>query len=153
MDLRFDLQGDAAAAIITPFVILLLGWIVSTIGRVRIARRQAEVWGRLVDKLGADSVSALFAQGGGRALEAVLAGPDRPHARIIVAAQSGVVLLVMSLALLASSLTAVRVPAVIGVLVMALGVGLLGAAAVAYWLSNQWNLLSPRGEAVPDRAE
>jgi hypothetical protein len=153
MDVRFDLQGDAAAAIITPFVVLLLGWIVATIGRVRIARRQAEVWGRLVDKLGPESVSTLFAQSGGRGLAAVLAGPDRPHARIIVAAQSGVVLLVMGIALLASSLTAARVPAVVGVLVTALGIGLVGAAGVGYWLSNQWGLLSPHSELLPDRAE
>jgi hypothetical protein len=151
MDL--SLQGDAAAAIITPFVVLLLGWIVATIGRVRIARRQAEVWGRLVDKLGPESVSTLFAQSGGRALEAVLAGPDRPHTRIIVAAQGGVVLLVMGIALLASSLTAARVPAVVGVLVTALGAGLAGAAGVGWWLSNKWGLLSPHSELPPDRAE
>jgi hypothetical protein len=153
MDVHFDLQGDAAAAIITPFVVLLLGWIVATVGRVRIAGRQTEVWGRMVDKLGPEDVSALFAQGGGRALEAVLVGPDRPHARIIVAAQSGVVLLVMGIALLASSLTAARVPAVVGVLVTALGTGLVGAAGVGYWLSNQWGLLSLHGELRPDRAE
>ena len=51
MDIRIDLAGDAAAGIAIPFAILLLGWIIAVIARVRIAKRQAEVWGRLVDKL------------------------------------------------------------------------------------------------------
>ena len=153
MDVQLNLQGDAAAAIVTPFVVLLLGWIVATMGRVRIAQRHTEVWSRLLDRLGPEQVSALFTQDGGRAIEAVLGGPDRPHARIIVAAQSGVVLLVFGIALLASSYTAARVPAVVGVLVTALGVGLGGAAGVGYWLSNQWGLLSPHRETLPDRAE
>lgn len=153
MDISFELQGDAAAAIITPFVVLLLGWIVATIGRVRIARRQTEAWSRLLDRLRPEDVSVLLTQDGGRAIEAVLGGPDRPHARIIVAAQSGVVLLVLGAALLASSFTAARVPAVVGVLVMAFGAGLIGAAAVGYWLSDKWGLLAPQGGTLSYRAE
>jgi hypothetical protein len=150
---RFDVQGDGAAAIITPFVVLLLAWIVAIVARVRIARRQTDVWGRLIDRLGAEGVQALFAQGGAHALEAVLAGPERPHARIIVAAQAGVAATVFGVALLVLSVTALRVPVVIGVLVTASGVALLASAGVGYWLSDQWGLLAHRTDARFDRAE
>lgn len=146
MDIRLDFAGDAAAGISIPFVILLLCWIVTIVGRVRIARRHAEVWGRLVDKLDAASVGALVAQGGGRALETILSGPERPHARIIVAAQASVVLLSLGLVLLGYAFAISGVPTIIGAMVLALAVGLGGAAAIGYWLSNRWGLLAPDHE-------
>jgi hypothetical protein len=142
MDIRLDLAGDAAAGISIPFVILLLCWIVTIIGRVRIARRQAEIWGRLVDKLDAGSIGALVAQDGGRALSALLTGPERPHARIIVAAQVGILLLPVGLVLVGYALIVPGVPRILGAMVLALAVGLGGAAAVGYWLSNRWGLLA-----------
>jgi hypothetical protein len=142
MDIRLDLAGDAAAGISIPFVILLLCWIVTIIGRVRIARRQAEIWGRLVDKLDAGSIGALVAQDDGRALGALLAGPERPHARIIVAAQIGILLLPLGVVLVGYALIVPGVPRILGAMVLALAVGLGGAAAVGYWLSNRWGLLA-----------
>jgi hypothetical protein len=135
-----------------PFVILLLCWIVTTIGRIRIANRHAEVWGRLVDKLDSTSVGALVAQDGGRALESILSGPERPHARIIVAAQASVVLLALGAVLLAYAFTVTGVPKIIGAMVLALALGLGGAAGVGYWLSDQWGLLGPRNDVASRRA-
>jgi hypothetical protein len=145
MDIQLSLQGDAAAAIITPFVLLLLGWIVATVGRVRIARRQAEAWGRMIDKLTPDAVGQLIGDGRGPALEFLLAGPDRPHMRIIGAAQGGVVALVLGLALMGAAAAWTGVPLIMGLLVTAVGVGLLGAAGVAYSLSARWGLLESVG--------
>ena len=153
MDIRLSLAGDAAAAISIPFVVMLLGWIVTVIGRVRIARRQSELWGRLIDKVGPEGVASLLGEGRDGALEALLAGPDRPHARIISAAQGAIVVLVLGIALLASSFTAPHVPGVLGLLVSALGLGLAGAAGVGYWLSAKWNLLPRPNPLRPRRAE
>jgi hypothetical protein len=152
MDIRLDLSGDAAAGISIPFVILLLCWIVSTIGRVRIARRQAEIWGRLVDKLDSAAVGALLTHDGGRGLETLLSGPDRPHARIIVAAQAGVVLVSLGAVLLAYGFVDRSVPTILGAMALALGAGMSAAAGVGYWLSNRWGLLAGEGSESP-RAE
>ncbi|HVG52775.1 MAG TPA: hypothetical protein VM846_00015 [Vicinamibacterales bacterium] len=142
MDIRIDLAGDAAAGIAIPFAILLLGWIVTVAGRIRIARRQAEVWGRLVDKLDPTSVGTLFGSGNGRTLEALLSGPERPHARIIVAAQAAVVLLPVGVVLLGYALITPGVSRLGAAVTVALAVGLGGAAAIGYWLSNRWGLLT-----------
>ncbi|HVZ20450.1 MAG TPA: hypothetical protein VG871_05285 [Vicinamibacterales bacterium] len=150
MDIRLSLQGDAAAAIITPFVLLLLGWIVAIVGRVRIARRHAEAWGRMVDKLTPDAVGRLVGDGRGEVLEYLLAGPDRPHTRIIAAAQSGVVVLTLGLTLIGASVAQTGMPLIVGLLVAAAGVGLLGAAVAGYGLSAHWGLLdSPRRDVHP----
>ena len=153
MDIRLDLAGDAAAGISIPFVILLLCWIVTMTARVRMGRRHAEVWGRLVDKLDPASLGALVAQGGGRALETILSGPERPHARIIVAAQASVVLLPLGVVLFGYALTVGGVPRILGAMVLALAVGLGGAAAVGYWLSNRWGLLTSNNEVASRRSE
>lgn len=153
MDIRLDFAGDAAAGISIPFVVLLLCWIVTIIGRVRIARRQAEVWARLVDKLDAASVGALVAQDGGRALETILGGPERPHARIIGAAQASVVMLSVGVVLLGYAFTVPGVPRIIGAMVLGLAFGLGGAAGIGYWLSNRWGLLAPNNEVASRQPE
>ena len=141
MDIRLSLQGDAAAAVITPFVILLLGWLVASVARVRIARRQAEAWGRAIDKLPPEAIGALMRDGGDSGLEHLLLGPDRPHARIIVAAQAGVASAIFGVALLLAAMARTGVPGLLGALVIAVGAGLLAAAAVGYWLSARWGLI------------
>lgn len=143
MDVSLGLQGDAAAAVITPFVLLLLGWVVAWVARVRIARRQADAWSRTIDRLPPEAVVALLRESGGGGLEHLLMGPDRPHTRIIAAAQAGVVATTLGLSLLVSAAVWRGVPAIIGVLVTALGCGLLGAAATGYWLSYRWGLIEP----------
>ena len=143
MDIRLDFAGDAAAGVAIPFVLLLLCWIVTILGRVRIARRQSAVWDRVVDKLDAPGVTALMTQGGGRVLDTLLTGPDKPHARIIVAAQVGVLLLPIGLVLVVYAVTTHAVPTITGALVLALALGLGAAAFVGYWLSSRWGLLTP----------
>jgi hypothetical protein len=144
VDIRLDLAGDAGTAIGTALVVLLLCWVVQTMGRVRIANRNAEVWGRLIDKLDPAGVSALLASGSAQTLEAILSGPDRPHSRIIVATQSGIVLVVLAAVMLGYSFVGAGVPSLVGAVTGALGLGLLGAAAAGFWLSQRWGLL-PRG--------
>ena len=144
MDIQLGLSGDAAAGISIPFIMLLLGWIVATAGRVRIARRQAEVWDRLIEKLDPPAVNELLTRDGGKSLEALLSGPDRPHARIIIAAQTGVVLFCVGLVLLIYGF-ARSIPTILGATTLALGFGLCAAAGVGYWLSSRWGLLSGKG--------
>ena len=153
MNLRLDLAGDAAAGISIPFVILLLCWILTIFGRVRIARRHTDVWGRLIDKLDAASIAALVNEGEGRTFNALLTGPERPHDRIILAAQGAAMLLPLGLVLLAYSIAAAGVPRIVGVLILALAVGLASAAGVGYWLSRQWGLLDRVNARVSRTAE
>jgi len=147
MEVHLTLSGDAAVAIVLPFVALLIGWIVATIGRVQIANRRADAWARLVDRLDADRAATLLASDDRSELETLLGGPERPHGRIIRAAQASIVLLTIGFALLWYAFTQRGLAPILAVVVLATGVGFSGAAAVAYVLSARWGLLS-RGEGM-----
>src|SRR5215207_9672901 len=121
MDVHLTLSGDAAVGIVLPFVALLIGWIVATIGRVQIASRRADAWARLVDKLDPDHAAALLAGEGEGGLERVIAGPDRPHGRIIRAAQASSVLITIGAALLWYAFTQRGVASILAVIVLAMG--------------------------------
>jgi hypothetical protein len=141
---------------IAAFLIIgLLWWIVSTIGRVRIAARQTDVRKHLIDKLSSqESVMALLAQQADRAaLESLLGGFEepQPYLRILSSIQAGVVLLVLGFAMIACTAAGIHVPVVLGILAAALGFGLTAAAAISYRLSKSWGLLQARDKEVPRR--
>jgi hypothetical protein len=141
---------DQATLFFTIAVFLLIGllwWIVSTVGRVRIAARQTDVRKHLIDKISShESAVALLAQGDRAALESLLGAFEepQPYLRILSSVQAGVVLLVLGGAMMACTAAGVHVPVVLGILTAALGVGLTAAAAISYRLSKSWGLLDAR---------
>ena len=132
-------------------IVGLLWWIVSTVGRVRIAAHQADVRRHLIDKITSqESVVALLTQGDRAALESLLGDFEepQPYLRILSSVQAGVVLLVLGLAMVVSTAAGAHVPIVLGLLTTALGVGLTAAAGISYRLSKAWGLLRPRDETT-----
>jgi NAD/NADP transhydrogenase beta subunit len=148
---------DQATLFFTIAVFLIIGllwWIVSTVGRVRIAARQSDVRKHLIDKISSqESVLALLAQGDRAALESLLGGFEepQPYHRILSSVQAGIVLLVFGGAMIACTAAGVDVPVVVGILTAALGLGLTAAAAISYRLSKSWGLLEARDKEVPRR--
>ena len=148
---------DQATLFFTIAVFLIIGllwWIVSTVGRVRIATRQSDVRKHLIDKISShESAVALLAQGDRAALESLLGAFEepQPYLRILSSVQAGVVLLVLGGAMIACTAAGVHVPVVLGILTAALGFGLTAAAAISYWLSKSWGLLQVHDKEVPRR--
>jgi hypothetical protein len=148
---------DQATLFFTIAVFLIIGllwWIVSTVGRVRIATRQTDVRKHLIDKISSqESVVALLTQGNRSALESLLGGFEepQPYLRILSSVQAGVVLLVLGGAMIACTAAGIHVPAVLGILTAALGFGLTAAAAISYRLSKSWGLLQVRDKEAPRR--
>jgi len=68
----------------------------------------------MVDKLTPEAVGHLIDEGRGAMLEHLLAGPDRPHIRILAAAQAGSVAVVLGLTLIGTAIAQTGVPVIVG---------------------------------------
>jgi type IV secretory pathway VirB2 component (pilin) len=140
--------------IVFPMLFSFLAWIVwfvlTTIRRYKVAKLQAEVSNRLIDKFGSSQELLSYVQTGeGKALIGSLTGePTTPYGRILGALQVGTVLTLLGCALLSLYWTGgARDFLVCGVVILALGIGFAAAAAVSYSFSKSVGLLngaSPR---------
>jgi hypothetical protein len=141
---------DIPPAIAVPTLFISLAWIIfSTIRRYKIAKLQADLQARLLDKIGNGQELLSYAQtdAGRQLIESLKVERVAPHGRIIAAIQSGVVLFVFGL-----GIVAVRghVPdgqgaqgfLVFGSLVVALGLGLALSGVASYYLSKSFGLLN-----------
>jgi hypothetical protein len=151
------LAGFTAALI----VIFVLGWLLRTLidyrRWLRISKIQTEVHTKLLDRFGAneDLLAYMQTPAGRRFLESAPipldAGPrslSAPLGRILWSVQAGVVLAMGGLGLQYVSsrvMDDVREPIfVIGVLALALGIGFVISAVVAYMLTRQLGLIERR---------
>lgn len=120
--------------------------IVSTVRRFKIARLQADVQTRMLDRLSSSQDLAAFAQteAGKQMLDSLKVESSSPYTRIIASIQAGVVMLLFGGALL---WLRARVPdaadgfTVFGTLIIALGVGLGISSAISYALSKSFHLI------------
>jgi len=139
---------------IIPIVLFLvmgfIAWVViASIRRVLVARLQAGVQTRLLDRF--NSAESLMAYGetesGRQFLASVLeerAARTSPYRSILSGVQAGILLIVFGLALLLLHHTGVTqedAVIVFGVIPVALGIGFLLAAAATYVLSSKFGLL------------
>jgi hypothetical protein len=132
-------------------------WVVfSTIRRLKVARIQAEVHSKLIEKVGSGQEFLTFLDSeSGRKLVASIGieQPNRnPYNRILASVQAGVILLFLGIAfsLLGSTFANAREGFfVLGGLGVALGVGFLISAGLTYRLSKVFGLFEheqPRGK-------
>lgn len=140
--------------VILPILFGLFGfvaWIVfSTIRRYKTAKLQAGVQTKLLEKFGSGQELLAYAQSdvGKQFLESLTMEQRTPYGRILGAAQTSVILLLLGLALL---FLHGRVSGgeegflVSGTITLSLGVGFGLSAALAYFLSKSFGLL---GETV-----
>ena len=144
--------------VIFPILFGLFGfvaWIVfSTISRYKTAKLQAGVQAKLLEKFGSGQELLAYAQSdvGKQFLESLTMEQRTPHGRILGAAQTSAILLLLGLALL---FLHGRVSGseegflVSGTITLSLGVGFGLSAALAYFLSKSFGLL---GETVTHRS-
>ena len=143
--------------ILFPIMFTLIGFIVWTIfnsiRRFRIAKFQAQLQTKLLDKIGSGQELLAYVQseGGKRFLESLTMEQRTPYGRILGAAQVGIILLLLGIGLL---FLRGRVSGadegflIAGTVVFSLGLGFAGSAAVSYFLSKSFGLLD---ESIPHR--
>jgi hypothetical protein len=147
---------DIVLTLLVPAAILTVIWMVwmvaTTVRRRRAAQIQAELHGKLLDKLGSSQelLAYLETEAGQRMVQAVGDQAD-PAGRILNAMHVGVVLLMLGLGLviLFISLPGERVDVLLGlgIVSLSLGVGFLISSLLSYIFSKSWGLLnhsSPR---------
>ena len=142
------MNSDVVAAIVIPGMFAWIAWVIfSTIRRYKIARLQAEVQSRLLEKVGSGQELLAYAQTepGRQLLESLKVERISPHGKIIGALQAGIVLFVFGVALVMLRHQAPGTDegfVILGTLLAALGIGFGISAAAAYYLSKSFGLLN-----------
>ena len=128
------MNPDNVAAVTVPGMFCFLAWLIfSTIRRYKIAKAQAQVQTKLLDKIGSGQELLAYAQSdaGKQLLESLKVERIAPHTRIIGALQAGIV-----------SLDEHHGLVVFGTLGCALGLGFALSAGASYFLSKSFGLLN-----------
>jgi hypothetical protein len=148
----------ATEIVVLPILLFLIGFIVwiifSTIRRYKTTKLQAGLQTKLLEKFGTGQELLAYVQSdaGRRFLESMTMEQRTPYGRILGAAQTSVILVLLGLAFL---FLRGRVAAadegflVFGTIVLSLGIGFGIAAALSYFLSKTFGLL---GESVDRRS-
>jgi hypothetical protein len=148
---------DPGGILFGVLVLLTLGWIVwmvlAGVQRMRMAAMQAELQGRLLERLGSSSqelVAYLGTDAGQRLLQAVTPRAD-PAPRILAAIRTGVIVIIISLGFLVVYGILAGEPSrqlwlILAVLGFALGAGFLIASGFSLFLSRTWGLLERGAE-------
>ena len=142
------MNSDIIVAITLPGMFAWFAWVIlSSIRRYKIAKLQAEVQTKLLEKVGSGQELLAYAQteAGRELLESLKVERVSPHGRIIGALQTGIILFLFGIALLllrnhVSSGSEGFV--VSGTLICALGVGFTTSAGASYYLSKSFGLMN-----------
>jgi hypothetical protein len=132
-----------------PFMLCWFAWVIfTTIRRYKIAKVQAEVQAKLLEKVGSGQDLLAYAQTdtGMQLLESLKVERVAPHGRIIGALQTGIIFLMLGVALLILryqvSVADQEGFIILGTLSSSLGVGFALSAAASYYLSKSFGLLN-----------
>jgi hypothetical protein len=138
------------AKITIPVMFCWFAWVIfSTIRRYKIAKVQAEVQAKLLEKVGSGQELLAYAQSdtGMQLLESLKVERVAPHGRIIGALQTGIIFLMLGVALLilhyqVSVADSQEGFVILGTLSCSLGLGFGLSAAASYYLSKSLGLLN-----------
>jgi len=124
----------------------IVWFVLTTIRRYKVAKLQAEVSNKLIDKFGSSQELLAYAQTeqGKALLISITTEPGTLFGRIVGSLQAGIVLMVFGSALLFLHwmiVGAAQTFLVFGVLILALGIGFALAGAVSYFFSKSVGLL------------
>ncbi|MGA8502244.1 MAG: hypothetical protein WB683_11890 [Candidatus Sulfotelmatobacter sp.] len=144
------MNQDVVVSIAIPSMFAWFAWVIfSTIRRYKIAKLQAEVQTKLLEKVGSGQELLAYAQteAGRELLESLKVERVAPHGRIIGALQTGIILLFFGAALLllrnhVSFEGESEGFVIFGTLICALGVGFALSAVASYYLSKSFGLLN-----------
>ena len=142
------MDPEIVMAVAAPSMFGWFAWIIfSTIRRYKIAKLQAEIQTKLLDKIGSGQELLAYAQtqAGRELLESLKVERVSPYGRIIGALQTGIVLILFgaALLLLRNHVSGANEGfVVLGTLICALGLGFALSAAASYYLSKSFGLLN-----------
>ena len=142
------MNSDIIVAISIPSMLAWIAWtIFSTIRRFKIAKLQAEVQTKLLDKVGSaqDLLAYVQTEAGREMLESLKVERHSPHARIIGALQTSIVMICLGAAFLflRGRITGTEEGfLVFGTLATMLGIGFGLSAISSYYLSRSFGLLN-----------
>lgn len=145
------MDQNVAISIVMPTLIVgcsfVLWTIFSTIRRYKIARLQADIQSKLVDKFGTtqDLIAYTGTETGREFLRSLSLDERSPYDRIIAAVQAGIVSFFLGVALLflRSRISGgEQVLLVFGTIFSTLGIGFVLAAGASYSLSKSFGLLN-----------
>jgi hypothetical protein len=136
------------AKITIPVMFCWFAWVIfTTIRRYKIAKVQAEVQAKLLEKVGSGQELLAYAQTdtGMQLLESLKVERVAPHGRIIGALQTGIIFVMLGIAFLILryqvSVADQEGFVILGTLSCSLGVGFSLSAAASYYLSKSFGLL------------
>lgn len=139
--------GIFAILTIFPGIVIVFWVVFSTFRRMKVARIQAEVHSKLIDKFASsqDFLTFLDSDSGKKLVASIgIEQPNRnPYNRILASIQAGVILVCVSIALLILGANFPDVAEgfkVVGSLGLALGIGFLISAGLSYRLSKNFGL-------------
>lgn len=143
------MNSDIVIAVTIPCMFSWFAWLIfTTFRRYKIAKLQAEVQSKLIEKLGSGQELLAYGQteSGRKLLESVrVESTSSVHTRIIGALQTAIVMASLGIALL---LLRGRVPEaepgllVFGTIFTMLGIGFGVSSAASYYLSKSFGLLN-----------
>jgi hypothetical protein len=141
--------------IVTTLAFANIGWIawllISTIRRVKVARAQAEIQSKLLEKFGSSQELLAYMQTeagqGFIQIESEPVATKNPQTKILGSIKVGTILACLGLGLLIlSAIFRDEAPIVLGTLALAIGLGFLVSSGISYKLSRSWGLFN--GEAT-----
>ena len=142
------MNTDSIAAIFVPMMFAWFAWVIfSTIRRYKIAKLQADVQTKLLDKVGSGQDLLAFAQteAGREMLESLKVERHSPHIRIIGALQTSIILISLGAGFL---FLRGRISGteegflLLGTLSTMLGIGFALSAVASYYMSKSFGLLN-----------
>ena len=144
--------------VLFPIFFMLIGFVIwtifSTIRRYKTTKLQAELQTKLLEKFGSGQELLAYVQSdaGKRFLESLTVEQRTPYGRILGAAQASIVLVLLAIALL---FLRGRVSGAeegflaFGTIILSLGLGFGLSAALSYYLSKSFGLLTESTEHRP----
>jgi hypothetical protein len=141
------MNPDLVVTISLPSLIAWVAWVIfSTIRRYKIAKLQAEIQNKLLDKVASSQELLAFAQTepGKEMLASLKVERISPYGRIIGALQAGIIMTFVGIALLSLRRHVQGASEgflVIGTLITVLGLGFGVSSAASYYLSKTFGLL------------
>ncbi len=145
------MNPDLIVGVTLPSMFAWFAWMIfSTIRRYKIARLQADVQSKLLEKVGSGQDLLAYAQtdAGRQLLESLQVEREvshAPHSRIIGALQTSVIMISLGVALLflRGRISGTQEGFLMfGTLSTALGIGFALSAAVSYYLSKSFGLIN-----------
>lgn len=146
------MSPDFIVAVTLPSMFAWFVWVIfSTFRRYKIARLQADVQSRLLERIGSGQDLLAYAQtdAGRRLLESLQVErvlPQAPYSKIIWALQAGIVLFFFGSSMLwlrnHVSVSNIDGFTILGALSIAVGIGFAISAAASYYLSRTFGLVN-----------